>query len=183
MRRVGLIRGKDTAKPFFGGADFLAVLCIVGLHLANAQGGYINLSGSDYAGDLSAKEAWEILKSDESARLIDVRTMPEWAFVGIPDLASLSKKPLFLSWQLFPNMQQNPEFIDQIRGAGAKPSDTLLFICRSGGRSRMAAMAMTSQGFEKCYNIAGGFEGDHDGANHRGSVDGWKVADLPWIQE
>ena len=141
------------------------------------------MTGSDYAGDLSPKETWELLISDPKARLVDVRTMPEWAFVGVPDLKSLDKQPHFISWQLFPNMQQNPEFADQVRASGAQPDDPLLFICRSGGRSRMAAIAMTGQGYTRCYNVAFGFEGDHDAEGHRGKAGGWKVDDLPWVQE
>ena len=42
---------------------------------------------------------------------------------------------------------------------------------------------MTSAGFSRCYNVAGGFEGNPDAARHRGTVDGWKAAGLPWTQE
>lgn len=141
------------------------------------------MSGGDYAGDISAQETWEMLAKDAKAKLIDVRTLPEWTFVGVPDLNSLDKQPLFISWQLYPNMQQNPEFPDQVRASGVHIDDPLLFICRSGGRSRMAAILMTSQGFKKCYNVASGFEGNHDVNGHRGSVNGWKVDNLPWTQE
>ena len=141
------------------------------------------MMGSNYAGDLSSKETWELLSSDPKSRLVDVRTMPEWAFVGVPDLKSLDKQPLFISWQLFPNMQRNPEFIDQMRSSGAESDDPLLFICRSGGRSRMAAIAMTDQGYTRCYNVASGFEGDHDTKGHRGKENGWKLDDFPWVQE
>ena len=99
------------------------------------------MTDSDYAGNLSPKEAWELLSSDPKARLVDVRTMPEWTFVGVPDLKSLDKQLYFIPWQLHPNMQQNPEFADQVRSSGVEHDDPLLFICRSGGRSRMAAIA------------------------------------------
>ncbi len=142
------------------------------------------MTDSDYAGDLSPKKTWELLSSDPKARLVDVRTMPEWAFVGVPDLKSLDKQLYFISWQLFPNMQQNPEFADQVRSSGVETGDPLFFICRSGGRSRMAAIAMTGQGYTRCYNVAFGFEGDHDaGGRHRGKESGWKVDGLPWVQE
>ena len=45
-----------------------------------------------------------------------------------------------------------------------------------------AAMALTAAGFAKCYNLAEGFEGDHDAQGHRGKVGGWKHAGLPWVQ-
>jgi rhodanese-related sulfurtransferase len=57
-----------------------------------------------------------------------------------------------------------------------------MFLCRSGVRSRAAAIAMTRAGFSRAYNIAGGFEGDLDGERHRGAANGWKAAGLPWKQ-
>ena len=36
-----------------------------------------------YAGDISAREAWDILASDADATLVDCRTTAEWSFVGI----------------------------------------------------------------------------------------------------
>ena len=141
------------------------------------------MSVPDYAGDITPKEAWERLAKDSKAKLVDVRTLPEWAFVGVPDLKSLDKRPLFVSWQIYPNMQQNPEFVELVRASGVEQGDPLMFICRSGGRSRMAAVAMTARGFAECYNVAGGFEGDHDAGGHRGNQSGWKVDGLPWAQE
>ena len=43
-------------------------------------------------------------------------------------------------------------------------------------------LGMTALGYARCYNIAEGFEGDKDGAGHRGTVNGWKVRGLPWVQ-
>ena len=44
------------------------------------------------------------------------------------------------------------------------------------------AAALTEAGFENCYNVAEGFEGDKDASGHRGTVGGWKHAGLPWVQ-
>ena len=44
-----------------------------------------------YAGDLSSPEAWELLERDPQAVLIDVRTEPEWRFVGVPDPSGIEK--------------------------------------------------------------------------------------------
>ena len=57
----------------------------------------------------------------------------------------------------------------------------LYFLCRSGSRSRAAAIAMTVAGFNTCFNIIDGFEGNLDGSERRG-VGGWKAAGLPWFQ-
>jgi rhodanese-related sulfurtransferase len=135
-----------------------------------------------YAGDISVDDAWRILNEDSSARLIDVRTQAEWNFVGVPDVSATGKDLLKVEWQGFPGGQPNPKFTDQVVATGVKPADTLLFLCRSGGRSKSAAIAMTGQGYAKCFNVAGGFEGDLDGERHRGRTGGWKAAGLPWIQ-
>jgi rhodanese-related sulfurtransferase len=59
----------------------------------------------------------------------------------------------------------------------------MLFLCRSGARSRAAAMALTAAGYTSCYNIAEGFEGNPDAERHRGTTGGWKAAGLPWAQD
>ena len=127
-----------------------------------------------------------MLTSDPKAQLVDVRTIAEWNFVGLPDLASLGRKVHCVEWQGFPSSAPNPDFVAQTSGAlgaaGADQQTTVLFLCRSGGRSRSAAMAMTRAGYQKAFNIAHGFEGDLDGERHRGKNNGWKVLDLPWKQ-
>jgi len=140
----------------------------------------------EYAGDLSAKDAWALLESNPKAQLVDVRTMAEWSFVGVPELASLGRELLCVEWNTFPAGTRNPDFVatttEKLRDAGADADTPVLFLCRSGARSRAAATEMTKAGFSKAYNIAAGFEGDLDAARHRGARDGWKVAGLPWRQ-
>jgi len=87
-----------------------------------------------------------------------------------------------LPWQLFPSMQVNADFTDQLRAAGLTPEHRLYFLCRSGGRSLAAAQAAQRAGFPHAYNIADGFEGPVDGEGHRGAVAGWKADGLPWRQ-
>lgn len=135
-----------------------------------------------YAGDLSPGDAWKLLTDDRAATLIDVRTPAEWNYVGVPDLSSVGKQPLFVPWLFFPSMELNRNFVEDLENAGLDREAPLLFICRSGVRSRSAAIAMTARGFNSCYNVASGFEGDADKTRHRGTVSGWKVEGLPWIQ-
>jgi rhodanese-related sulfurtransferase len=142
-----------------------------------------NTTSRDYAGDISAEEAWALLKGDPKAQLVDVRTTAEWNFVGRPDLASLGRETHLIEWQTFPTMRPNPAFVaDTERATGSAKDVPILFLCRSGARSRSAAIAMTSAGYGRAYNIAGGFEGDLDGDAHRGTQNGWKAAGLPWKQ-
>lgn len=137
----------------------------------------------DYAGDVTPREAWEILESDPGAVLVDVRSEPEWRYVGVPDLSPLGKRTVLVSWQGYPAMLTNPAFARELAAEGVAPEQTLLLICRSGVRSRHAAVHLTTQGYRRCYNVTGGFEGPHDAAHHRGTRDGWKVAGLPWRQD
>ena len=44
-----------------------------------------------YAGDLSSTEAWRFLAEDPEALLIDVRTVAEWVYVGLPDISRLGR--------------------------------------------------------------------------------------------
>lgn len=135
-----------------------------------------------YAGDLTPAQAWERLQSEPHAKLIDVRTQAEWVYVGVPDLAPVSKQPILVQWQTFPAMSRNEAFADQLKAQGVAPGDTLLFLCRSGVRSKAAAELMTQLGFTAAYNISDGFEGPLDGSRHRGGAAGWKASGLPWAQ-
>ena len=138
--------------------------------------------GASFAGDIPVEEAWAVLRDEPDATLIDVRTDAEWSYVGVPDLTGLGKQPLLVSWQRFPDMAINAEFIEMLHRAGLSLDAANLFICRSGARSRAAALAMAAEGFSRCYNVAEGFEGDKDASQHRGTTGGWKAAGLPWIQ-
>ena len=142
-------------------------------------------SSLDYAGDIGAAEAWDMLNSDPKAQLVDVRTVAEWNFVGLPDLSALGRQVHCIEWQSFPSMAPNPDFVAEAAGAldaaGADTDTPVLFLCRSGARSRAAAMAMTAAGFHKAFNIAGGFEGDLDGERHRGT-DQWLEGRRPSLE-
>jgi rhodanese-related sulfurtransferase len=139
-------------------------------------------SSDQYAGDISAEVAWERLKSDPKAQLVDVRTMAEWNFVGLPDLSSLGRKTHCVEWQSFPSGARNPGFVSEASQVLADKTAPVLLLCRSGARSRAAAIALTQAGFTQAFNIAGGFEGDMDGEGHRGTSEGWKAANLAWRQ-
>jgi rhodanese-related sulfurtransferase len=135
-----------------------------------------------YAGDVTPAIAWKILGESKDAVLIDVRTRAEWNYVGLPELASVGKKPALLEWQTFPSMQVNEEFVSALTGAIADKDTPLLFLCRSGVRSAAAAKAMTAAGYSTCLNVRDGFEGPMDAQGRRGSEAGWKASRLPWRQ-
>jgi rhodanese-related sulfurtransferase len=104
----------------------------------------------------------------------------------VPDLSSLGK-PLFrVEWQHFPENRTNPAFVpqldEQLQRGGVGRNDEILFICRSGGRSLMAARAMAAAGYTRCRNVTHGFEGPLDPQRHRGRLQGWKARGLAWSQ-
>jgi rhodanese-related sulfurtransferase len=136
--------------------------------------------------DVPVEQVWAHLKSDEKAVLIDVRTRAEWAFVGLPDLEGIGKRVVTVEWQTFPDSRVDPAFAVRLSeildASGVGKNDELFFICRSGGRSRMAAQAMMAAGYARCRNVAEGFEGPLDPSRHRGRQSGWKAAGLPWVQ-
>lgn len=135
-----------------------------------------------FAGDVEPVEAWSALSNTPQAQLIDVRTQAEWAFSGVPSLESLGKTAKLVSWKFYPNFDLNPRFVAQLEAAVPDKSAPLYFLCKTGGRSTDAAIAATAAGYTRCYNIAGGFEGDMNTNHQRGQVNGWKAARLPWHQ-
>ena len=143
--------------------------------------------GSD-VGKMTPDEAWDKLKSDETARLIDVRTRAEWGFVGVPDVQELEQTPIFIEWSTYPDMSVNPTFVAEVEEAiGSENPGPLLFLCRSGVRSLHAATAVTEHFAQSgksvtCVNVLEGFEGDVDASGHRGSQNGWKARGLAWRQ-
>jgi rhodanese-related sulfurtransferase len=146
------------------------------------------LVSSDSAGivEVTVDDAWARLTSDQTSVLIDVRTKSEWAFVGVPQLASIGKQPLLIEWSNFPDNRVQADFAERLTEmlsqAGVGRDAELLFLCRSGGRSLMAARTMADAGFTRCRNVMAGFEGNLDADRHRGLVDGWKARGLPWVQ-
>ena len=139
-----------------------------------------------YQADVTPEESWSALSSEPGAALVDVRTAAEWSYVGLPDLTKLGKPLHRVEWQSFPSGEVNPAFAETLDAAlkkeGASRDAPVFFICRSGARSASAAAAMTGAGYARCYNVAGGFEGARDAEGHRGTVEGWKAANLPWVQ-
>lgn len=129
--------------------------------------------GLPYAGALLPGEAHALMQA--GARLVDVRTRAELDFVGrVPGA-------LLVEWNSYPGGRPNPDFLSELADAVGK-DESVMFICRSGGRSHGAAIAATQAGWGECYNVLEGFEGDKDAAEHRNTVGGWRVAGLPWVQ-
>lgn len=136
-----------------------------------------------YAGDITPEHAWELLRENPDAVLVDVRTDAEWKYVGVPDTTSLGRKTVLIEWVSYPTGSRNDNFVDQLKEAGIAGGENapVIFLCRSGQRSIGAAEAATAAGIGPSYNVLDGFEGGLDAEGHRGAV-GWRALGLPWRQ-
>ncbi|WP_432722269.1 rhodanese-like domain-containing protein [Jeongeupia wiesaeckerbachi] len=142
------------------------------LDTARARGA---AQGLPYAGAVTPAEAQLLLSTLPNARLVDVRTHAEWSFVGVIPGAEL------IEWKRYPAMTPNPDFLKQLKAA-VDPESVVLFLCRSGARSHDAAQLAAAHGYATALNVLEGFEGDKDAVEHRGRLNGWKAAGLPWVQ-
>ena len=131
------------------------------------------------------------LTKDVSSFLIDVRSKPEWNFVGFPYCKNMKNDVIFCEWAFYPLMQKNPYFEDEILSKlNLDSCKKLYFICRSGSRSHYAAYSVqtllnqqqNTKNTIKCINVKFGFEGDLSEDKRRGISNGWKFSGLPWKQ-
>lgn len=152
----------------------MCVMSVAGMLKTEIEGGY--------AGDVLPEEAWHMLQHLPNAILVDVRCQPEWLFSGTANLASIGKEVQKISWKHYPTMEVNPHFVAQVQTIAPEKDTPLLFLCKTGGRSLDAAIAMSSYHYTRCYNVLHGFEGDQNPAGQRGGVNGWKASGLPWEQ-
>jgi len=129
-----------------------------------------------YFGAVTPSDAYALVKAATDARLIDVRTRPEWDYVGHAPDSSL------LEWNVYPEGTRNPDFLAELRILAPDPEAPVLFLCRSGVRSDGAARVAAAAGYSKAFNVLEGFEGDKDARGQRGTLGGWRKAGLPWVQ-
>jgi rhodanese-related sulfurtransferase len=135
-------------------------------------------NGLPYAGAVTPQEAHALLQDNPAAKLIDVRTNAERDWVG--RVAVTDAQHGAVQWSTYPGGVPNPDFIGQLAAVAGK-DDVLLFLCRSGVRSRHAARLATENGYANSFDILEGFEGDKDGEGHRKTLGGWCKAGLPWL--
>ena len=138
---------------------------------------------------VTAKEAYEKWKAEpEKVMILDVRTPEEYLFVGHPTMAwKIPVAVQVYEWDAvkgqFP-MKLLPDFASRVSEV-AKPNDTILVTCRSGGRSAIAVNMLAQAGFKHVYNIIDGVEGDvvEDPASvflGQRLRNGWKNSGCPW---
>ena len=139
-----------------------------------------------YVTALEAFKKWHTDK--QNINILDVRTPGEYIFVGHASMAK-NIPILFLNNEFdhtknTPVMPLNENFVEEVKKV-FKKTDTLLVMCRSGGRSAFAVNLLAKAGFENVYNIIDGFEGDKlniEGSynNGRRLINGWRNSGAPW---
>lgn len=141
---------------------------------------------------LTASQALETWQAEpEKVKVLDVRTLEEFIFVGHAEMAW--NVPLAVQtdeWDAEKRhfaMKPDPTFASRVKELFT-PEDTLLVMCRSGGRSAMAVNLLAEAGFKNVYNIIDGMEGDK--VDEEGNVfhgkrmkNGWKNSGLPWTYQ
>lgn len=172
---------------------FVLALCLVFIFSGMALAGEIfvyEVEKDHPGGNVTPAQAYEMLQKDSNHTfLVDVRTRAEYSFVGHPEGAynipvkfwngKLGEKGYGLS--------TNDNFAADLKERFNPKTDTLLLMCRSGGRSCEASIAAQASGWpaDKLFNLMGGFEGGklknsasiYDGKRAGGS---WKNEGLPW---
>jgi rhodanese-related sulfurtransferase len=140
--------------------------------------------------EIPPQQAWDLLKSNANATLLDVRSSVEYYYVGHPCGA------IHIPYKEAPDWETDKNFAEKVlsglinkgnKGNKANKAEIIvlqpvLIICRSGKRSMEAAEELNRHGFKEIYNILEGFEGDRDENNHRSTINGWRFHNLPWEQ-
>lgn len=128
-----------------------------------------------FAGGVPPLDAWALVQAG-AAVLVDVRTGEERKFVGqVPDT-------IHVAWATGTSLNRNPRFVKELE-AKVKKEAVVLFLCRSGKRSALAAEAAAKAGFTNAFNVLEGFEGELNAQQQRGELGGWRHAGLPWAQD
>jgi rhodanese-related sulfurtransferase len=141
---------------------------------------------------VTAREAYEKWRATpDRVAILDVRTPEEFFFIGHAGMAwNIPVAAQTYQWNAekkqFP-MRPLPDFVARVQKV-ARPDDTLLVMCRSGGRSALAVNLLAKAGFKNVYNITDGMEGDvvkSPDSVFRGQrlVNGWKNSGLPWTYD
>ena len=121
---------------------------------------------------ISSKEIVEYVKNNPRCGLLDVRTEQEWKQDGRPDGDRIGLKNYFLSIQFGEERIFNENFLEEFKNLKIEKDQEILTLCRSGGRSQVAAVLLSGDGYN-CINISDGFLGNIK------EKAGWKNNQLP----
>lgn len=141
---------------------------------------------------VTAREAYEKWKAaPDKVKVLDVRTPEEFIFIGHAEMAwNIPLAAQTYEWDAAKKqfaMKPNSDFVARAKELFA-PGDTLLVVCRSGGRSARAVNLLAAAGFKDVWNVTDGMEGDtvDDPASvfhGQRMKNGWKNSGLPWTYQ
>jgi rhodanese-related sulfurtransferase len=141
---------------------------------------------------VTAAEAYDKwLAAPDVVKVLDVRTLEEYIYVGHAPMAwNIPLATQTHEWDAdkgYFAYQPNLDFLSQVKEVAA-PTDTILVMCRSGGRSAMAVNLLAENGFTNVYQITDGMEGDavkdpESPVKGQRLVNGWKNSGAPWTYE
>ena len=94
------------------------------------------------AADISQEEWRKLIEETDNSVILDVRTEEEVEDGYIPGMINI-------------DIRQGQDFLDEIEKLDK--SKTYFVHCRSGARSGQACALMNQMGFDKTYNLLGGF--------------------------
>ena len=160
--------------------------CAVGQHAGPELPKAKQTSLGLYVTAAEAYDKW--LAAPDAVKVFDVRTLEEYIYVGHAPMAW--NIPLLFQtheWNAekgYFDFHPNPDFLSQAKEV-AGPEDTILVMCRSGGRSSMAVNMLAEAGFTNVYQITDGMEGDEikdplSVFQGQRLMNGWKNSGLPW---
>jgi rhodanese-related sulfurtransferase len=157
--------------------------------------------------DIEPEDANDMLAYNPNTYILDVRTPAEWSWVGHPGkdkcgngdfLEQPTRRVINIPWVVWEYVPQNEEygeapnkFFDEEVVRQFSPGDTIIIMCRSGGKSVSAANELEAPthpackrleelGFYDVYNMLEGFEGGKDEYGYRTLEAGWKNKGLPY---
>ena len=148
---------------------------------------------------ITPEQAYEMVKTDDSAILVDVRTPEEWMFVGYSPLAKIMLPSVMFDYSQMDTVQNMPrympapnpnwiaDFEERLADLGGNDETKLIIMCRSASeRAAPMARILDQYGYKNVYLLLGGFEGgtvkDGDKKGFR-LVNGWKNSGMPWTYD
>ena len=145
---------------------------------------------------LTARETADMKNQlGDKALFVDVRSRAEATFLGMPSTADALIPAQDFSGettvyderaQTFA-LEANLDFVSQfdalLKAKGLGTNDTIIVMCRSGGRSATAVALLAKYGYTKVYTMVDGYEGDPVRQGPQAGqrvLNGWRVEGLPW---
>ncbi|XP_077251266.1 rhodanese-like domain-containing protein 4, chloroplastic isoform X2 [Tasmannia lanceolata] len=150
--------GTENPLIISGGAAVLAVPLVLAQVLKDSKPWGVE----------SASNAYLNLSEDNGAQLLDIREAKEFSEMGSPDIRSLKKKAVSVTYK----GDDKAAFLKKLSLKFKEPENTTLFILdKFDGNSQLVAELATLNGFKAAFAIKDGAEGPR----------GWMNSGLPWI--